>query len=141
MTDNKDFEQLILSQVPTTPFKPLAHYDPDGDCIEFIASDESFYAERIDSLVTVYYGRQSKEIVGSLIKGVSKFMREIIKRAPGFRIEIVDGRIKLKHLFTARLWSEEQCDPKAMPAVLYRKLRRVAEEASVEADVGGLALV
>ncbi|MCK4787137.1 MAG: hypothetical protein KAV87_25485, partial [Desulfobacteraceae bacterium] len=57
----------------TKPFKPNARYDPDGDCIEFFTKPHSFYAERIDDLVTVYYSHETKEIIGSLIKGVSEF--------------------------------------------------------------------
>ena len=69
---NASFEELVLEKAKEAPpFRPTAHYDADGDCIEFIMTDESFYAERIDPLVTVYYGEDTKEIVGSLISGSS----------------------------------------------------------------------
>ena len=55
-------------------------------------------AERIDSLVTVYIGRESNEVVGSLIKGVSSYIKGVVDRFPGFKIEIEDGRIKLNSL-------------------------------------------
>jgi hypothetical protein len=77
MTTN-EFADLAMARVePARPFETQVLYDPDGDCIEFLISNEGFFAERIDSLVTVYYGRESGEIVGSLIKGV----RRIIARA------------------------------------------------------------
>src|SRR6266704_286870 len=41
--------------------QPTAVYDPDGDCIEFLAKPEPFYAERIDDLVTVYYSQERSE--------------------------------------------------------------------------------
>lgn len=81
------------------PFEPSAIYDPDGDCIEFIAKPDSFYAARIDDLVTVYYSHETNEIVGSLIKCVSKFYRDVLQKVPGFRIEIRDGRVRLVHIF------------------------------------------
>jgi hypothetical protein len=64
-----EFEQFALDGPVTEAgdFQPIAHHDPDGDCIEFIASDESYYAQRLDSLVTVYIGRETGEIVGSFI--------------------------------------------------------------------------
>src|SRR5438128_9031297 len=77
------------------PPQPTAVYDPDGDCIEFLAKPEPFYAERIDDLVTVYYSQETREVIGSLIKGASRFCSEILKRLPGFRIEVVDRNIRL----------------------------------------------
>jgi hypothetical protein len=134
------FNELVLSKVsPGGSFRPMATYDADGDCIDFLTSNESYRAERIDSLVTVYYGRESKEIIGSLIKGVSKFVREVVERSPGFKIEIRDGRIKLVHLFTAGLWGFQE-GPGGPRAITYQKLREAAEKAGAEADVEDLAL-
>lgn len=49
------------------PFSPVAYYDRDGDCIEFLASDDSFRAERVDDRLTVYYSRETGEVIGSLL--------------------------------------------------------------------------
>jgi len=117
---------------PEEPFKATAIYDPDGDCIEFLAKPDSFYAERVDDFVTVYYSQDTKEVIGSLIKGVSRFCSKVLKQMPGFQIEIIDGRVKLVHLFRAKLWSSKQ-EPDAVQTVTYRKLIEVAEEAKVEA--------
>ena len=135
---NDEIQNLLRKADEAGPFQPGATYDPDGDCIEFLASDESFYGERIDPLVTVYYGRESHAIIGSLIKGVSQFVREVLQRAPGFKIEIQDGRIKLEHFFTARLWSAP-ADPRDALVITYKKLREVAERSGVEADIDEMA--
>lgn len=136
---NEEFAELVVSRVPAAHrFAALAHYDADGDCIEFIISPESFYAERIDTLVTVYRSQDTNEIVGSLIKGVRKFLQQVLRHSPGFRIEIREGRIKLTHLFTAKLWTEE-LDAKVVPGLIYQKLREKAEETGAEVDVGDLA--
>jgi hypothetical protein len=116
------------------PFQPTATYDPDGDCIEFIAKPDSFYAERIDDLITVYYSHETKEIVGSLIKGVAKFYREVLEQVPGFKIEIQDGRVRLVHMFRARLWTSH-LDVTDLATIAYRKLMKVAEESNVEAEL------
>jgi hypothetical protein len=137
---NEEFAQMVLSKVPPEqPFQPMARYDPDGDCIEFLASNESFYARRIDSLVTVYYSQETQEVVGALIKGVSQFLRQVVTQVPGFKIEIEDSRIKLEHFFTARLWSTP-ADPKEAWVVTYKKLREVAERSGAEAAVDDLVL-
>jgi hypothetical protein len=93
----------------------------------------------MDTLVTVYRSQETHEIVGSLVKGVRKFLRQVLEHFPGFRIEIRDGRIKLTHLFTAKLWTEEM-DPNTLPGITYQKLRQKAEETGAEVEVGELAL-
>ena len=115
------------------PPQATAVYDPDGDCIEFLARPEPFYADRIDDLVTVYYSQETHEVIGSLLKGVSRFCHEILERLPGFRIEIVGRNIRLEHIFLARLWSAEH-DPADLATITYRKLIRVAEETGVELE-------
>ncbi|MCH7727693.1 MAG: hypothetical protein IH991_14605 [Planctomycetes bacterium] len=112
---------MILLAGSAEQFKPTATYDPDGDCIEFLAKPDPFYAERIDDLVTVYYSQETDEVIGSLIKGASKFCNEMLKRMPGFRIEIQAGRVSLQHFFLARLWSEV-LDPDDLHSLTYRKL-------------------
>ena len=61
---------------PAQEFQPTVTYIRDGDCIEFFARPGSYYAERLDDLVTVYLDRKSGEIVGSVIKGVSTFCKK-----------------------------------------------------------------
>jgi hypothetical protein len=140
ITSNEEFaKRMMLLAEPAEPFKPTATYDPDGDCIEFLASPDPFYAERIDDLVTVYYSQETNEIVGSQIKGVSKFCRVVLQQMPGFKIEVHDGRVSLEHIFRARLWSASQ-DPQAMLTLAYRKLMAMAEQAEVEVEAGELCM-
>ena len=125
---NSEFAQFAKGLAkPTEKFAPAATYDPDGDCVEFLAKPDSFYAERIDDLVTVYYSHETNEIVGSLVKGVSRFYRNILKKIPGFKIEVKDGAVLLEHMFLARLWSSEN-DADDMVVLTYRKLIAVAEQ-------------
>lgn len=133
-----EFASHVLNKVsPEHQFQPTVTYDADGDCIEFIATQDNFYAVRIDSLITVYRSQENDEIMGSLIKGVSKFLRRVLQKAPGFEIEIKDGRIKLTHLFTARLWTEAE-EIEGVLAGTYETLREVAEKSDAEVEVGDL---
>jgi hypothetical protein len=130
---NADFAKEVLKIGGLAqPFRPAAYYDRDGDCIEFIAKQEPFYAERVDDLVTVYYGQESKEVVGSLIKGVSKFLPQVLARCPGFRIMIKDGRVQLEHLFLAKVF---MAPGGKMQTLVYEKLIEFAKESRAEADV------
>jgi hypothetical protein len=73
VTNDADFaKRMMLLARPAEQFRPTATYDPDGDCIEFLAKPDPFYAERVDELVTVYYSQETDEVVGSLIKGVAQ---------------------------------------------------------------------
>jgi hypothetical protein len=60
---NSDFaKRMLLLGRPAEQFEPTATYDPDGDCIEFLARPDPSYAERVDDLVTVYYQRPAKRL-------------------------------------------------------------------------------
>ena len=135
VTSNEEFaKRMMLLASPAEHFKPTATYDPDGDCIEFLISPDSFYGERVDDLVTVYYSQETKQVIGSLIKGVSKFCAALSQKMPGFRIEIQDRRVKLQHIFLAQLWSSQYA-PRDLPALTYKKLIAIAEDTEVEADL------
>ncbi len=137
MTDipSSGFAAQMLQLAQNAPaFEPSATFDPDGDCIEFIAKPDSFYAEHIDDLVTVYYSHETNEIVGSLITGVSRFYRDVLQKVPGFKIEIHDGRVRLVQIFRARLWTS-RLGPEDVLTATYRKLLEVAEVSNVEAEL------
>mgnify|MGYP000476459883 CR=1 FL=1 len=122
-------KRLMLLARPAEKYNPTATYDPDGDCIEFLAKPDPFYAERVDDLVTVYYSQSTHEVIGSLIKGVSRFCERMDQSMPGFKIVIRDGRVRLEYLFLAQLWHMKD------EILTYRKLIQVAEETNVEAEM------
>ena len=127
---NSDFAAYMLKLAESAPeFQPHAIYDPDGDCIEFLIKPEPFFAERIDDLVIVYCNQETHEIVGSLIKGVTAFLRQ----HPGLKIDIRDGRVRLVHLFRAKFWNKDE--PQPLESRTYQRLIEVAEAAEVEAEL------
>ena len=135
VTSNEEFaKRMMLLAEPAEQFRPTATYDPDGDCIEFLARPDPFYAERVDDLVTVYYSQETDQVIGSLIKGVSKFCSTLLQNMPGFQIEIQDRRVKLQHIFLARLWSTHHA-PRNLPTLTYKKLIAIAEDTEVEGDL------
>lgn len=124
------FSRRILATAEPPMEGPRAFYNEDGDCVEFLVSNEGFYGERIDNLVTVYYGRESGAIVGGLIKDIKRFVQRILKECPGFVIEVEDGPVKLAYLFTAGMWKQGD----SVRLHKYKKLRDAAEfyDVSVE---------
>jgi len=132
---NDEFaKRMMLLAQPAEQFKPTATYDPDGDCIEFLAKPDAFFAERVDDLVTVYYSQETGEVIGSLIKDVSAFCRDMFERFPGFRIEIQAGRVSLQHIFLARLWTERFARDD-LTTLTYRKLIEVSGETPIEGEL------
>jgi hypothetical protein len=125
---------LELAGRPPEKFSPTAYYDPDGDCIEFLASPENFYAERVDGLVTVYHSQETDEIIGSLLKGVTPLCKNLLERLPGFKIEIQHGKVKLVHIFLAKLWASEVNADK-LATLTYQKLIDVAGKTGVEVEL------
>ena len=87
-----------------------------------------------DDLVTVYYSQETDEVIGSLIKGVTSFCAKVLESMPGFQIEIHDGRVRLVHIFRARLWTSKT-DPRDLVTLTYKKLIQVAEDANIETDM------
>lgn len=131
---NAEFaKHMLLLARSADQFQPTATYDRDGDCIEFLAKPDPFYAERIDDLVTVYYSQVTDELIGSLLKGVSKFCDDMAKQFPGFSIEIHNGRVRLEHIFRAKLWTSQR-DPQELATLVYRKLIDIAEKADILVD-------
>lgn len=131
---NSEFEKYVLGGPVASSYEPIAYLNSDGDCFEFIATDETFRAERLDSLITVYIGRESNEVVGCLIKGVSNYVQEVLDKYPSFKVEIHDGRVKLHCLFTLRL-CEAYRDPDGKKVTVYKKLRDVAERTKAEITI------
>lgn len=132
---NRDYSEYVLSLVGQDDMGAShVYYDRDGDCIEFFICGDDFRAERVDDLVTVYYSRHSQQIVGSLIKGVSKFCSALSDKMPGLAIEIKDGPVKLEHLFLAGKWAKKHSE---IASLTYEKLAKIAEESDATAQLTG----
>ena len=123
-------ERLMEEAERNPPFNPSAEYDPDGDCLEFFISDEPFWADRLDKWVTVYHGRDSNDIVGSLIKNV----RELISTFPGIDIDIEGGRIQLSHILRAPAYSSGD----EVKRQVYKAVIRMADDSRVDAELCGV---
>ena len=135
VTSDAEFaKRMMLLAKPAAQFRQTAVYEPDGDCIEFLTKPDPFYAERVDELVTVYYSQETGEVIGSLIKGVSRFCKELSEKLPGFRIVVEDGPIRLEHLFLARLLSTYD-QPQTIRVLTYKKLMEMANQTVVEGDL------
>lgn len=132
---NEEFAAKVLELAGSEKeFRPTAYYDPDGDCIEFLARPDNFQAERVVDLVTVYISEGTGEVIGSLLKGVIPLCRKLLQTLPGFKVEVRHGRVKLVHIFLAQLWSSP-LSPDDLTTLIYEKLIDVARQTGVEVDL------
>ncbi|MEX0866568.1 MAG: hypothetical protein WD030_04360 [Pirellulales bacterium] len=95
-----------------------------------MSQPDSYYAERIDDLITVFISRQSGEPVGALIKNVGTFVKEVLESTPGFQAEIRGEGIQLEYLLTAGLWRKQKAEKghNGNAIELYLRLREIAGE-------------
>ncbi|MBI2926908.1 MAG: hypothetical protein HYY24_14525 [Verrucomicrobia bacterium] len=78
-------------------FSPRPVYVPEGDSLFFYFKEDESYAERVDELLTVYRSQATGKMVGCQIKNV----RSLLKQMGDFGVQIVDGPIDLRVIFTA----------------------------------------
>ena len=79
----KDLEKLI-AEAKRHPFRPVAWYNQDGDIIEAVWEDCSYYAEYLNPQITLLRSNKTKEIVGVEIwaldeKGKNVHIRNAVK--------------------------------------------------------------
>ncbi len=58
-------------------FTPEPIYNRYGDSIEYLSANEATYAERVDSVLTLYRAIDDDRVVGFKIKDVAALMREL----------------------------------------------------------------
>jgi len=126
MSEFADKLDEFFSENPIEEFQPGAFHNPEADCLEFLISEESHYAERIDNVTTAYIGLESRKLVGACIKGVE----ELVKEA-NHNIIVEHGRVRLD-LFIASKGSTIEDEHKRM---VYKKILQTAQELNIEAEL------
>ena len=99
MTQSDDFVAEVIEMGPLDPFKPMALYNADGDCIEVHLSNEPYYARRLDGWVTAYFSEQTDEVVGAVVKGVMS----LLDRFPFVRIFVEGSEANIAFLLAGPL--------------------------------------
>ncbi len=125
---DKFHDSVIKEFGPVEPFKPMAYYNPDGDCLEFLISNEPHFAKRIDGWVTVYYSEESGNMIGGFIKGVR---HNLLRKFPGLRIDFQGNLAKVTCLLRAPAY---QAGDRVKQKVYKDLIDRVAEAEEAEAD-------
>ena len=132
---NDDFaKDLIEIGDREADSKCLLYYDRDGDFIEFLAERDSYDAERVSPLLTVYYSTNTGKMIGSKIKGV----KSLLSRYPLLSVIVKDRKVRFDYLIVGELF-ETTPDSRALQyqfEKIYRSLMDLIEnieDPSVEA--------
>ena len=116
-SDLTDLDDVLASIVETGPKEssPGAWYSKDGDCVFCFSEDVEYFAERVDRIITVYYAKADRRIVGVQIKHIS--------RLPKYDIMEVavdsDGKFDVVHLVLISLKTRETSEVPPDRAVKY----------------------
>lgn len=127
MTPDESRNTILTRFTEFAPWAPAAHYDPDGDCVEFFFTNEPFRGRRLDRWVTVYYGRTTGDVVGSCIKDI----RRLLDAYPGLNIDIHGERVLVSFLLRAPAWSSSD----EVVRKTYKLVIEKAEFAELEAEL------
>jgi hypothetical protein len=76
-------------------FSSRPYYSERGDALTLFFKDEESYAERIDSLLTVYRSVKTEEVIGCEIKGV----QNILKKLGSFGVNMESSKLNVSLLF------------------------------------------
>lgn len=90
------FEEALTTSTPE-PFRPRAWYNQSGDTLEVVLSSEEELEERIDDVVALLRGAESKKIIGFTIKRLSRFLKDNASVKIVFR----SREVSFEALFTA----------------------------------------
>lgn len=71
MSEFKTLREYLEKHPFSEGFKSKPFYSPDGDYIARHMTDEPYYAEQIDKLITIYRSMDTNEFVGYQIHGIS----------------------------------------------------------------------
>ena len=126
---NDSFATELFAQVPDNPVFPQAYYNRDGDCIELLLAKESYKAERLDDVLTVYIGRDCGEPIGVLIKNVHRFVEQLKDTNPGVSVDLSGANCSLEYLLTAYIWNRGKTIDQSLKIII--ELRDAAAKADV----------
>lgn len=129
--DNQ-FDESAKGVVRPATFHPSVRRNETGDCVEFLFAPDSYWSERVDDLITVYYSYESGEIVGGLIKGYRSLCEGLLEHLPGLRIEIKQRQIPLHQIIELAFLvtdPEPEASQGTIPTIRYEKYQKVIQEA------------
>lgn len=104
MSNYETFSDWVLrarNNVPRSGPWPYVYEDADGDRVEIHFSDVDVIAERIDLTLTLYRDRESKQVMGAAIEGITSLLDQLHRKLPGFAFNVRKSTIDLRVLLIA----------------------------------------
>lgn len=141
MTNSMEVEVIgRFSDLPTlqtadcNPDDPFVYYDRAGDFVEFFVKREPYCSEFLSDYLTVHVSRDSEKVIGAQLCGFRNILNRILRRAPGFQLEITNNEVSVGALFKACQWTDDG-QLKAAVVDVYEKVREVAEKSGARVPI------
>jgi hypothetical protein len=123
--------QLLGSDLDISPFTPTAFHSVEGDCIEIVLSQDTYFGRRLCKHITVLLSEDTEKPVGLILKGVRSLIAELAEGMPGFLVEIEHNRlVKVEYFITAVMWKKVAGKDQAVFKVL-EAIREAADESDL----------
>lgn len=120
---------LSSAQNLSTPYKPVASYFHDSDCVEYVREDVPTVYRRIDDFLTLALDMSTRELIGFRFKGFRNFyirhLEEVHRRFGSDFLALVS--VVERHVQDI---GEDLFDERRREA--YSLVRRLAHEDNVE---------
>ena len=100
--------EIAAQAQPQGRFSPFVAPNEDGDCVEFFVSPNDYYAKRIDDYLTLYLDEETNDVVGFVIKNISRILNRVATQQADYAFVIRDGEVRLEALFTAMFLGDER---------------------------------
>ena len=98
---NAVFEIAAQAQQQHGEFLPFILPNEDGDCVEFFVLSNDYYAKRVDDYLTLYLDEETEEVVGFVIKNITRILRRVATQQAVYSFVIREGEMCLHALFAA----------------------------------------
>lgn len=85
---------------PPEGFRSRPYYSQEGDFLSVFFYDDDHFAERVDSVLTVYYSMEGRhKLVGCKVKGVRRILETLQHFNVVHTVQDGDAKVKIRILF------------------------------------------
>jgi len=107
MTDQEYADAVLeIATQAQCEFSPFFFPNEEGDCVEFFVSPNDYYAKRIDDYLTLYLDEETEEVIGFVVKNITRILNRVATQQAAYAFVIQDGEMRLEALFASMLWND-----------------------------------
>ena len=116
--------------LPTEPYKPVAVYFADSDCVEYVKEDTFCVYDRVDHFLTLVYDSTKTRLIGLKLKGFKSVFNTHLKSLYKLNDEQFIYLVSAIEAVCTKLGDQLFTDPRVENA--YRAARDLAANDNVQ---------